>query len=62
MARRTLSKEVKEGILRDLAAGVKPADVAKTWGISIPSVYNYKKRAAAAAAAAVVPVATEEVR
>jgi len=49
MARRTLSAQVKEGILRDLAAGVSPAVVAKTFGISIPTAYNYKNRAAASA-------------
>jgi hypothetical protein len=44
MARRTLSNEVREGILRDLAANVNKAVIAKTWGVSIPTVYNFLKR------------------
>jgi hypothetical protein len=51
MARRTLEASVKEGILRDLAAGVSPAVVAKTYGISIPTAYNYRNRAVVAAVA-----------
>jgi hypothetical protein len=48
MARRTLDAATKEGILRDLAAGVSPAVVAKTYGISTPTAYNYRNRAVAA--------------
>jgi hypothetical protein len=54
MARRTLSKETNEGIARDLANGVSPVQIAKTYGVSIPTVYNKKKL--------LVTVATSEVK
>jgi len=44
MARRTLPAATKEGILRDLSAGVNKAVIAKTYGVSIPTVYNFLKR------------------
>lgn len=50
MARRSLSQEVKNGILADLAAGVSPATIAGKYGVSIPTVYNYRKNAVAAVA------------
>jgi len=50
MARRTLSNEVKQGILDGLKNGLRPADLAVTFGVSIPTVYNFKNRAAAAEA------------
>jgi hypothetical protein len=50
MARRTLSQEVKNGILSDLAAGVSPVTIAGKFGVSIPTVYNYRKNAVAAVA------------
>ena len=49
MARRTLSQEVKQGILRDLAAGVSPVTIAATYNVTIPTVYNYRKSQLAAA-------------
>ena len=52
MARRTLSQEVKNGILSDLAAGVSPVTIASKFQVSVPTVYNYKKNAVAAVAPA----------
>jgi hypothetical protein len=51
MARRTLSQEVKNGILSDLALGVSPVTIAAKFSVSIPTVYNYKKNAVVAAVA-----------
>jgi transposase-like protein len=43
MARRTLSNEVKQGILDGLKNGSRPADLAAQFGVSIPTIYNYRK-------------------
>ena len=60
MARRSLSNEVKQGILDGLKNGVKPTELSKTFQVSIPTIYNYAKRAKTVVAAetAVEPVAT----
>jgi hypothetical protein len=43
MARRTLSNEVKQGILDGLKNGVSPVTLAGQFGVSIPTIYNYRK-------------------
>jgi transposase-like protein len=43
MARRTLSNEVKQGILDGLKNGVSPVSLAQQFGVSIPTIYNYRK-------------------
>lgn len=54
MARRTLGKEVVEGILEGLRNGEKPALLAGKFGVSIPTVYNYRKSLVVAPVAPVV--------
>jgi hypothetical protein len=44
MARRTLSQEVKDGILAGLKEGVSKTELAGKFGVSVPTVYNYAKR------------------
>jgi hypothetical protein len=43
MARRTLSNEVKQGILNGLKNGVSPVLLAQQFQVSIPTIYNYRK-------------------
>lgn len=43
MARRTLSNEVKQGILDGLKSGMKPVELAATFQVSVPTIYNYRK-------------------
>ena len=43
MARRTISQEVKTAVLEGLKNGVKPAELALTHGLSLPTIYNYRK-------------------
>ena len=43
MARRTLPEATKQGILDGLKNGVKPVELAATFGVSVPTIYNYKK-------------------
>ena len=43
MARRSLSNDVKQGILDGLKNGVRPVELAQQFGVSIPTVYNYRK-------------------
>ena len=43
MARRSLSNEVKQGILDGLKNGVKPTELSVKFGVSIPTIYNYRK-------------------
>lgn len=70
MARRSLSQEVKDGILSDLAAGISPVTIAANRGVSIPTVYNYAKRTVTVAepvsaevtSAAVVPAVATATR
>jgi len=74
MARRTLSNETKQGILDGLKNGVRPAELATSFGVSIPTVYNFRKRQALAlattevntfvetATAVAAPVATRTAR
>jgi hypothetical protein len=49
MARRTLGNDVKEGILKDLAAGLSPATLAGKYGVSVVTIYNYRNRNVVAA-------------
>jgi len=55
MARRTLPEATKQGILDGLKNGVKPVELAATFGVSVPTIYNYKKTLT-------VAETTEEVR
>lgn len=43
MARRTLAKEVVNGILSGLKNGERPADLAVKYSVSVPTIYNYRK-------------------
>ena len=61
MARRTLSQEVQDGILNGLRNNVSPATLAGQFGVSIPTVYNYRKQLNVAATTTVVPETTNTV-
>lgn len=50
MARRTLPQSTKDGILEGLRNGVKPTELATKYGVSVPTIYNFKNRALAATA------------
>jgi transposase-like protein len=55
MARRTIDPAVKTAILAAaLAEGAKLAAIAKQYGVSLPSVYNWRNAARAAEKAAEV--------
>ena len=58
MARRTLAQSVKDGILNGLRSGVRPAELATQFGVSIPTVYNYRKTLNAATTTTAIPAQT----
>ena len=60
MARRTIDPAVKTAILAAaLAEGAKLAVIAKQYGVSLPSVYNWRNAARAAEKAAAEAVTPE---
>jgi transposase len=58
MARRTISNEVKAAVLAAAQVeGAKLPEVAKQFGVSLPTVYNYLKAAKVVEAVPEVPAA-----